>query len=409
MLRAALRPLGEREFRLLFLGRMVSLFGSAFAPIALAFAVLDLTGSPSDLGLVIAAGFVPQIFFILVGGIWADRLPRHHVMVVSDLLAGGAQAAIAMLVLTGVAEIWHLVVLQVIRGVATSFFFPAAQGIVPQTVSTRLLQEANALLRLTRNGTQIGGVAAGGILVAVIGSGWALAFDAATYFAGAVFLLALRLPGNLTMPERHFVHELHEGWEAFRSRAWLWGIVLQFAFVNAAGVGAWAVLGPVVADDDLGGAAAWGFILAAQAAGFIVGGVFTLRYRPDRLLLVATLAIFPMALPIVLLAVPAPAVVIALAAFAAGFGMEIFGVFWDVAMQQQISPDQLSRVYSYDALGSFVFIPLGAAVAGPAAESVGVTETLAGAAAVIVAATALVLLIDEVRNLRRADVVPAPV
>jgi len=408
VLRAALSPLGEREFRLLFLGRMVSLFGSAFAPIALAFAVLDLTGSPSDLGLVIAAGFAPQIFFILVGGIWADRLPRHHVMVVSDLLAGVAQAAIAALVLTGVAEIWHLVALQVIRGVATSFFFPAAQGIVPQTVSARLLQEANALLRLTRNGTQIGGVAAGGVLVAVIGSGWALAFDAATYFAGAVFLLALRLPRDLTMPERHFMHELREGWDAFRSRAWLWGIVLQFAFVNAAGVGAWAVLGPVVANDDLGGAAAWGFILAAQAAGFIVGGVFTLRYRPDRLLLVATLAIFPMALPIVLLAVPAPAVMIALAAFAAGFGMEIFGVFWDVAMQQQISPDQLSRVYSYDALGSFVFIPLGAAVAGPAAERVGVTETLAGAAAVIVAATALVLLIDEVRNLRRTDVVPAP-
>ena len=409
MLREALSPLGEREFRLLFLGRAVSLFGSALAPVALAFAVLDLTGSPSDLGLVIAAGFVPQIFFILVGGIWADRLPRHYVMVVSDLVAGGAQAAIAALVLTGVAEIWHLVVLQVIRGVATSFFYPAAQGIVPQTVSTRLLQEANALLRLTRNGTQIGGVAAGGILVAVIGSGWALAFDAATYFVGAAFLLALRLPRDLTMPERHFVRELREGWDAFRSRAWLWGIVLQFAFVNAAGVGAWAVLGPIVADDDLGGAAAWGFILAAQAAGFIVGGVFTLRYRPDRLLFVATLAMFPMALPIVLLAVPAPAVLIALAAFAAGFGMEIFGVFWDVAMQQQISPDQLSRVYSYDALGSFVFIPLGAAVAGPAAESVGVTETLAGAAAIIVAATALVLLIDEVRNLRRTDVVPAPI
>lgn len=409
MLRAALSPLGEREFRLLFLGRMVSLFGSAFAPIALAFAVLDLTGSPSDLGLVIAAGFVPQIVFILVGGVWADRLPRHYVMVVSDLLAGGAQAAVAALVLTGVAEIWHLVALQVIRGIATSFFFPAAQGIVPQTVSARLLQEANALLRLTRNGTQIGGVAAGGVLVAVIGSGWALAFDAATYFLGAAFLLALRLPRGSTIPERRFVHELRQGWDAFRSRAWLWGIVLQFAFVNAAGVGAWAVLGPVVADEHLGGAAAWGFILAAQAAGFVVGGVFTLRYRPERLLLVATLAIFPMALPIVLLAVPAPAVVIALAAFAAGFGIEIFGVFWDVAMQQQISSDQLSRVYSYDALGSFVFIPLGAAVAGPVAESAGVTETLAGAAAVIVAATALVLLIDDVRHLRRTDLVPGPV
>jgi MFS family permease len=409
VLRTALGPLGEREFRLLFLGRTISLFGSAFAPIALAFAVLDMAGSPSDLGLVIAAGVAPRILFLLVGGIWADRLPRHHLMVASDLLAGGAQAAIAVLVLTGVAEIWHLIVLQVIRGIASSFFSPAAQGLVPQTISAHLLQEANALLGLTRNGAQIIGAAAGGVLVAAIGSGWALAFDAATYFAGAAFLLGLRLPRDMTVPARHFTRELREGWDAFRSRAWLWAIVLQFAFVNAAGVGAWAVLGPVVADRTLGGAAAWGLILAAQAAGFMVGGVFTLRYRPDRLLLAATLAIFPMALPILLLAAPAPVPMIALAAFAAGFGMEIFGVFWDVAMQQQIPPAQLSRVSSYDALGSFVFIPLGAAVAGPLAESIGVSATLVGAGVVIVAATALVLVIGEVRELRRADVVPARV
>lgn len=406
MFRAALTPLREREFRLLFLGRTVSLFGSAFAPIAVAFAVLDLTGSASDVGLVVAASFVPQIFFILVGGIWADRLPRHHVMVASDLLAGGAQAVTAVLVLAGAAQIWHLIALQLVRGIASSFFFPASQGIVPQTISARLLQEANALLRLTRNGTQIVGTAAGGILVAATGSGWALAFDAATYFLGAAFLLGMRLPRNLTMPERHFARELREGWDAFRSRAWLWGIVLQFAFVNAAFVGAWAVLGPVVADEDLGGAAAWGLILASESAGFILGGVFTLRYRPDRLLLVATLAIFPVVVPLVLLAAPAPVVLIALAAFAAGFGIEIFGVFWDVAMQQQIPPDQLSRVYSYDALGSFVFIPLGAAVAGPLAELVGVTETLVGAAVVIVVATGLVLVIDEVRELRRTEAVP---
>jgi MFS family permease len=409
VLRQALSPLAEREFRLLFIGRTVSLFGSAFAPIAIAFAVLDLTGSPSDLGLVLAAGFVPQIFFILVGGIWADRLPRHHVMVASDLVAGAAQVGIAVVVLTGAAEIWHLVALQVVRGIATSFFFPAAQGIVPQTVSARLLQEANALLRLTRNGTQISGAAAGGLLVAALGSGWALAFDAATYFLGAVFLLALRLPRDLKMTERHFVRELREGWDAFRSRAWLWGIVLQFAFVNAAYMGAWAVLGPVVAEEELGGAAAWGLILAAQSAGFILGGLVTLRYRPDRILLVATLAIFLTAVPLLLLAPPAPVVVIALGGFAAGFGIEIFGVFWDVAMQQQIPPDQLSRVYSYDALGSFVFIPLGAVVAGPVADLVGVTEALVGASAVIVVATALVLLIDEVRDLRRTDPTTAAV
>ena len=194
-----------------------------------------------------------------------------------------------------------------IRGVATSFFYPASQGIVPQTVSARLLQEANALLRLTRNGTQIGGVAAGGILVAAIGPGWSLAFDAATYFAGAVFLLALRLPRDLTLPERRLRARAARGLGRVPLPPWLWGIVVQFAFVNAAEWARGLCSGPIVADDDLGGAAAWGFILAAQAAGFVVGGVFTLRYRPVRLLLVATLAIFPMALPILLLAPPAPA------------------------------------------------------------------------------------------------------
>jgi MFS family permease len=246
VLLAALSPLVERDFRLLFVGRTVSLFGTAFAPIALAFAVLDIGGSATDLGLVVAASALPQVIFILVGGILADRLPRHHVMVVSDSVAGAVQAVIAALVLTGTAEIWHLVALQLVRGTATAFFFPAAQGIVPQTVSARLLQEANALLRLSRNGTQIFGAAAGGILVATIGSGWSLAFDAATYFAGAAFLLALRIPRALTLPDRHFFRELREGWDAFRSRSWLWGIVVQFAFVNAAIVGVWSVLGPIV-------------------------------------------------------------------------------------------------------------------------------------------------------------------
>lgn len=398
-----LGPLVDREFRLLFLGRTVSLFGTAFAPVALAFAVLELTGSPTDLGIVVAASIAPMIVFILVGGIWADRLPRHHVMVVSDAVAGAAQAVTATLVLTGAAEIWHLIALQLVRGTASAFFFPAAQGIVPETVSARFLQEANALLRLSRNGTHIVGAAAGGVLVAAIGPGWSLAFDAATYFAGGAFLLGLHLPRGLTMPERRFVRELVEGWMTFRSRTWLWGIVVQFAFVNACGVGAWAVLGPVVADRELGGPAAWGLILAAQSAGLVVGGVLTLRYRPDRLLLVATLAVFPMLLPVLLLAAPAPAWAIALAAFVTGVGIELFGVFWDTALQQQIPHDQLSRVSSYDGLGSIVFIPVGAAVAGPAADHFGVGETLVGASIVIGVATALVLLVDDVRNLRRSE------
>lgn len=405
--RSRLGPLAERDFLLLFLGRTVSLFGSALAPIALAFAVLAIGGSASDLGLVVAAGFLPQVFFILVGGIWADRLPRHQVMVASDTLSGAAQALVAFLILTGAAEVWHLVVLQVVRGTASSFFFPAAQGIVPQVVSAARLQEGNALLRLSRNGTQVGGTALAGILVAAFGSGWAIAIDAVTYFLGSGFLLFLRIPRDLHLPERRFLRELREGWSEFRSRNWLWAIVVQFAFVNACSVGAWAVLGPLVADRSLGGAAAWGAILAAQSAGFICGGFVTLRYKPSRPLLVATLAIFAMAPPLLLLAPPAPAVVIALAAFVAGLGMELFGVFWDTVMQEQIPAEALSRVYSYDALGSFVFIPIGAAIAGPVADQIGLTETLLGASAVVVVATAAVLLVDDVRTLRRRELQPA--
>jgi MFS family permease len=406
--RSRLGLLAERQFLLLFLGRTVSLFGSALAPVALAFGVLEIGGSASDLGLVVGATFLPQVVFLLVGGIWADRLPRHHVMVVSDLISGAAQGAIAVLLLTGSAEIWHLASLGLVRGVASSFFFPASQGIVPQVVDAARLQQANALLRLSRNGTQIGGTALAGLLVAGVGPGWALAIDAVTYFVGCALLLFLRIPSSLTLPERHFLGELREGWDEFRSRTWLWAIVVQFAFVNACTVGAFAVLGPVVAEESLGGARAWGLILAAQSAGFVTGGLLTLHWKPSRPLLVATLGIFPMVPPLFLLAEPAPAVAIAAASFVAGFGIELFGVFWETVMQEQIPNEALARVSSYDALGSVVFIPLGAVIAGPIAALVGVAETLIGAGVIVVVATLAVLLVDDVRTLRRRELALMP-
>jgi MFS family permease len=403
-----LGALVERDFRLLFIGRTVSLFGSALAPVALAFAVIDdLEGDASDLGLVLAAASLPMVVFMLVGGIWADRLPRHLVMVVSDLIAGAAQLAVAVLVLSGTAEIWHLIVLQVIRGAASAFFFPASFGVVPETVSAGRLQQANALLGLSRSSTQIGGAAAGGILVAAVGSGWALAFDALTYFAGAAFLLAMRLNRDAHLPERNFFRELAEGWHEFRSRTWLWAIVLQFAFLVPAQVGAMMVLGPVVADDHLGGAAAWGLILSAQAAGFVLGSLLMLRWSPERPLLAASLAVLLMAVPIVLLAIPARTAVIAAGAFVAGVGLDVFGVLWTTALHEHIPPEKLSRVSSYDALGSFVFAPVGMAVAGPVAAAIGTTEALVAAAGLIVLSTLLVLLVRDVRTLRRRELVPA--
>jgi MFS family permease len=394
-------PLREREFRRLFAGRTISMAGSAMAPVALAFAVLDLTGSTTDLGLVLAAREIPTVAFILFGGVWADRLPRHRVMVASNLLSGASQAAAAALLISGGARIWQLAALAAVNGSSSAFFFPASTGVVPQTVPQPMLQQANAALRLSLNATNIVGAAIGGILVAATSPGWAIAIDAASYGAAAACIGAMNLPGGVRVEGSTVLHELREGWQDFWSRTWLWAIVLQFAIVNAVETGSVNVLGPAVAKKHLGGAGAWGGVLAAISLGLVLTGVVMLRWRPRRILRTATFGIFPMVLPLVALAWPAPLSVVIVAGFLAGAGVEVFGVLWDTAMQQEIPGEKLSRLSSYDALGSFVLTPVGLAVAGPLGAAIGLRRTFLGSAVLIVVATALVLVSGDVRTLER--------
>jgi MFS family permease len=394
-------PLGRRDFRFLFLGRTTSFVGNAFANVALAFAVLDLTGSKADLGLVLAARSLPTVIFLLAGGIWADRLPRHRVMVLSNVVSGASQGLIAVLLLTGRAEVWQLAVLGAINGTSSAFFFPAASGIVPQTVEKPLLQPANAILRLGQNASWIGGAALGGLVVAATSPGVGIAVDAVSFFLAATFLALIRLPANLRMEASNFFAELADGWREFRSRTWLWVIVLQFGFTNAVELGVEGVLGPAVAKEHLGGAAAWGLILTAQALGLVAGGLILLRYKPRRLLLTATLG-FMLTIPfLAALAGPLPVAALVGLAAIAGIGAETFGIMWDTTMQQEIPEEKLSRVYSYDALGSWVLIPLGLAIAGPAAELFGTEETILGAAAISLTATLAVLFVRDVRTIER--------
>jgi predicted MFS family arabinose efflux permease len=403
VIREALAPLAEREFRLLFFGRLVSFMGTAVAPVALAFAVIDdLDGSASQLGIVLAAIWVPQVAFLLVGGVFADRLPRHLVLVGSNALSGSAQLVAALVVLTGTAELWHLIATQVARGIAQSFFFPASAGLVPQVVSESKLQQANALLRMPQTGTQILGAALGGILVATTGSGWALAFDAASYFASAAILVFMRVAGRVR-PQESFTREVREGWSEFRSREWLWTVVVAATLGNMIGQGCWAVLGPIVADRDLGGADTWGFVLACTAAGLFAGGIVALRWRPRRYLLVGQLFIVFSCVNIVALAAGAPVLVLAAAAFTLGFCVEIFGVYWDTALQQHVPGEALSRVASYDLFGSFLAIPVGLSLVGPVSDQIGIDATLWLSAGLFVAATSAALLSRELRTLERRD------
>jgi MFS family permease len=401
--RLALTAFRSKPFRLLFAGELVSLLGTAVAPVALAFAVLDLTGSATDLGYVLAAGWLPQIVFILIGGVLGDRLPRNLVMVGANLLSATAQGATAALLGAGVAAPWHLAALAAVRGTATALFFPAAQAVVPEVVEAELLQPANALLRLATSSSTVVGAGVGGIAVAAAGPGWAIAFDAATYLASALILLQMHIPRVVVESGETIVRELIEGWNEFRSREWLWVIVVCASVGNLVATASFAVLGPLIAKRYLGGAAAYGAIVASQSAGFVAGGLLSLRWRPARPLLVSTLALVPTAGEIACYAGVRITAVIAIVSFFAGVGLEIFGVNWVTALQQHIPSRVLSRVNSYDALGSFVFIPLGLVIAGPLAERFGVTNTLWGFLAVGVVSIGAALLSRDVRTLRRVE------
>ncbi len=399
--RAAMQPLSFRAFRLLLVGRLADNLAHAIAPIALAFAVLDLGGSPSQLGLVLAARAIPTVVLILVGGVIADRLPRHLVLVVANVVGASTQALVAVLLLTGSAEIWMLAAIEVVNGSASAFLFPAASGLTPQTVPSSQLQPANAMLRMGHNVAFITGAAGGGLLVAVFGSGWAFAVDSGLYVVGAVLLSRLPISRKARVASSNTLQELREGWGEFVSRTWVWAVVVVFAFVNAGFAAGFATLGPIVADDTIG-RAAWGTVLAAQAVGMVGGGLVAMRSRWDRPLYVGMVAML-LTTPLLFVLGLRPGVVLLLAAaFLSGLGMETFAVAWDVALQSNVPEDRLSRVYAYDWFGSLVFIPLGQIAAGPLASVAGLSRTIVGCAAVMLVATLAALLLPSVRGLRRA-------
>jgi MFS family permease len=399
-------PLGHRNFRLLIACDVTSMVGTATAGVAVPFAVLRSGGSVSDVGYVAAAGLLPTVGFLLFGGVLADRMPRQRVMVAANVVQGLAQIAFALLVLTGNALVWEMMALTAARGCAFGFYMPAAQGLLPQTVAADQLGSANALRQLGLNGGRIAGAALGGLVVAVVGPGWGLFADAASYAVAATLRAGMRFADLPVVVRTGVVRELRHGWRAFTSRRWLWVISAQLAIVNAIYVGAFGVLGPVIADRQLGGASTWGLVIAAQSAGAALGATLMLRYRPTRLLHAASLAVPLMALPLLALAAPLSSVavhagLVAAAALLAGAGSEVFEVNWVTAIQEQIPSDLLSRVAAYDAVGSYGLGPIGTTLAGPLAVAIGAATCLTGGGLVIIASAGVVLTMAEIRNLAR--------
>jgi MFS family permease len=400
--------LAIRDFRILLVDRLLAPFSNGFSMVGVSFAVLNLTGSTADLSYVLAAQVAPMLVFTLVSGVFADRLRPQWVIIAGNIAVIAGEGAFGLLVLTGHPALWAMICLEALNGIGAAVFYPASQALLPQIVPDALLQEGSSISRLAMNTGQMTGAASAGLVVAVLGPGWALTL-CAIGMTGTIPLL-LSLKGGKTLrfaaaKGTGMITELREGWTEFRSHTWLWATVIQYALVMMAFNGAFLVLGPVVARTSLGGPAAWGAITAADALGLVAGGLVSLRYTPRKPMLFvvgsgAAIALTPLALALVL-----PLPVICLCAFALGTLIEVMMVQWTVQMATRIPSDKLARVSSYDALGSMSAMPLGALLAGPLAAAIGVSTTQFAAAAVIVVASALTLIPREIWTIRADDVV----
>ncbi|HEX5449632.1 MAG TPA: MFS transporter [Gaiellaceae bacterium] len=403
MRRIPLGALQERQFRLFFTGQLVSLIGDAITPFCLAWAVLGLThNSPRDLGFVIAAKAAPLVVFLLIGGVFADRLPRRAVMLTADVIRMGIQGATAGLLLSHNATIWELVVLQAFAGTATAFFNPASTGLTPMTVSAERLHEANALRGLSMSSMQLLAPALAGLLIVTVGAGYGLAVDAGSFGVSAFYLAQLQLPAHVNLPPQSFVHDLLDGWREFVSRTWVWLIVVAASLGNMMNA-VWLVLAATWVKDGHGGAGAWTAILVVQAVGGLIAGAVALRTKPRRPLFVGAVVLVPGSLSLVFLALRLPWETYVGAALLWGFGGMLFNTLWETTLQQHVPAAALSRVSAYDWFGSLLCTPVGLALAGVVAAGVGFSSTLWIAALVDFASVGAMLASSSVRNLKRLD------
>jgi MFS family permease len=401
--RGRLGALAERNFRLVFTSTSVSALGDGVAAIALVFAVLQIShNSPTAVGIVLACRQGAAAAIALAAGVFADRLPRHLVLVVVAAVQAAAQGTAGALLVTGHATVAALAALMVLYGLADGFVIPASQGLIPAVVSGGRLQQANALLGLSRSILGFAGPVVGGILVALGSPGAAILVDAGTFVAAAVLLLRVAVAAHADVVEPEpFLRELRAGWTEFRRQDWLWKSITFFGIGNFAGQG-WLVLGPLVAKQHYHGASSWGLVLGAFGAGLILGGGVALRWRPHRPLLVSCLCAVPLCLGQFTLAALAPLAVVIAGQVVAGAGLAIHLALWFTVFQQQVPENARARVSSYDALFSFVLNPVGTAAAGPIAVAFGIRPTLFLLASVMLAMNAIVVAQPSVRSIRRA-------
>jgi MFS family permease len=411
-LRDIARVLRHRDYRFLWLSQTTSSIGDAIVFVALALFVIDRTGSATDLGLVLAAGVVPLLVFLLVGGVWADRLPRHAVVIVTDLARFALHALLAVLIFTGEVTIWQLVVIEALFGAAEAFFRPA-------DIRARAADRARARHPagerpdgdVAQRGHADGSRARDGAgadrrrRLGVRGRLRDLPRQRGVSHPGATApprARRLARPGRPRMARRRASGaEMREGYREVRSRAWIWATLLAFSVINLTGLAPLFVLGPIVARERYGHTAVYGVVVAILGVGTIAGSLAGVNWRPRHPMRMATLAIMLWPPSIVLFGAGVTLWLVLPAVALAGLGVALFDVWWLTALAERVPPDKLSRVTSYDWVVSLGLLPLGLILAGPLASALGAVAVLIAGSTLAGLAIALALLSRETWTLER--------
>jgi MFS family permease len=405
------RVLRHRDFRWLWFSQSSSVVGDRIVVVAMALFVIGRTHSATDLGLVLAAQAFPLVGFLAVGGVWADRLPRHQVMVVTDLARFTLHALVAVLIFSGTVAIWELVAIEALFGTAEAFFRPAVSGLAPQTVPEADIQQANALLGMADNVGEFVGPALATLLVLGVGAGSAFALDAATFLVSAACLTQVS-------PRRRDLHhesvaatpstkasvwaEVREGFAEVRARSWVWGTLAAFCVALFAGLAPWFVLGPIVAREQYGHAAVYGVLSAALGVGTIAGSIIGIKWRPRYPMRLAMLVMLVWPVAAILFALGVTLAVVLPIDGLAGVGIALFNVWWLTALAERIPPDKLSRVTSYDWMVSLGLLPIGYVLAGPLSNTFGAVAVMVSGSLIAALAMAAGLLPRETRMLERS-------
>jgi MFS family permease len=391
--------LRDRDFLRFFGAQAISMFGDRMVAVALAFAVLEIGGTATQVGTVLAMRALPLIACLLIGGVVADRASRRAVLIGADVVRLGSQGALAAWLILGRPSVLAVGLLAGVTGGGSGFAAPATTGLLPEVVGPERLADANGLRATAFSAGELVGPLLSGVLVAAAGPGWALGIDALTFGASAALLIGLRAPAAAgRVAAQSFLAELRQGWDAFRAKRWVWTFVI-YASVSNLLFGAYKVLGPVVAHRSLGGAATWGLLVSAMGAGTIVGALLALRMRPRRPMLVVVATCPSFAAPVIALAATRLVAVIALGALLAGLGLMLGNTLWETTLQRHVPSESLSRVSSYDWFGSLALDPIGLAIWGPVAAAIGISASLWTASALLVAGALALLAVPEVRSL----------